>query len=188
MSEQHETDPVAGPILHVYDGIREADNRLPRWWLLTFYGSIVFAALYWFYYQGYKISPEPLAAYQEEAAAAAARTGRPLSNAELSAMVANPAMVNAGSRLFAQNCVVCHGDHAEGKIGPNLTDDFWVHGGQPTQVWATIKDGVPARGMPQWGTTLGAEPVQQVSAYVLSLRGSHVPGKAPEGERYAPSL
>ena len=91
-------------------------------------------------------------------------------------------------QLYAQNCVVCHGDHAEGKIGPNLTDDFWVHGGQPTQVWATIKDGVPARGMPQWGTTLGAEPVQQVSAYVLSLRGSHVPGKAPEGERYAPSL
>lgn len=187
MSEHNETDPVAGPIVHVYDGIREADNLLPRWWLLTFYGTIAFAALYWFYYQGYEMAPEPLAAYQAEAAAAAASSGRPLTDTELNAMAANPAMVSAGSRLFAQNCIVCHGDHAEGKIGPNLTDDFWLHGGQPSQIWTTIRAGVPARGMPQWGPALGAAPVQQVTAYVLSLRGTHVPGKAPEGDRVASS-
>lgn len=186
MSDNHEHDPVAGPIVHVYDDIKEADNRLPQWWLLTFYGTIIFACLYWFYYESYRFAPEPLEAYQQEAAALAASSGRPLSNQELEAMADNPAFTTPGARLFTQNCVVCHGDHGEGKIGPNLTDEFWLHGGEPAQIWSIIRDGVAARGMPQWGATLGAVSVQQVAAHVLSLRNTNVQGKAPEGERFVP--
>lgn len=186
MTDHHEHDPVAGPIVHVYDDIKEADNRLPRWWLLTFYGTIIFACLYWFYYESYRFGLEPLEAYQQEAAATAASSGRPLSNQELEAMASNTSFTTPGARVFAQNCVVCHGDHGEGKIGPNLTDEFWLHGGEPSQIWTTIRDGVAARGMPQWGATLGAIPVQQVAAHVLTLRNTNVQGKGPEGERYTP--
>jgi len=92
------------------------------------------------------------------------------------------AALGLGQQAFAANCVACHEAQGQGKIGPNLTDAAWLHGGSPLEIFRTIRDGVPAKGMPSWGPALGRTGVAQVTAFVLSLRNKNIPGKAPEGE------
>jgi cytochrome c oxidase cbb3-type subunit 3 len=180
MSNPSKHDPIQGEIIHEYDGILEADNLLPRWWLMTFYGAIAFAVGYWFYYEEFKAGPSPLQAYFAEQAADAEKNGVDPSEAELNAL-ASGATLELGQRLFAANCVACHEAKGQGKIGPNLTDGAWLHGGDPLAIFKTVRDGVPAKGMPSWGPTLGRAGVSQVAAFVLTLRNTHVAGKAPEG-------
>lgn len=169
---------------HVYDGIVEHDNPLPRWWLLTFYGAIVFAAFYWFHFEGFHSGQSP----EEELAAAAAAdakrkaaSGKALSGAALAALSKDSGVVADGAKTFAESCAVCHGARGEGKIGPNLTDAAWLHGGSPDKVFATIANGVPAKGMPAWEPQLGARKTQALTAFVLSVRNTNVPGKPAQG-------
>jgi len=188
MTEVKRKDEIQGEILHVYDGIEEADNHLPVWWLLTFYGAVVFGIAYWFVYEGYEMVKSPMAQYQDEAAAIAAASGAQLTDDQLGAFSADAERVTAGRAVFVQNCVVCHGERGEGKIGPNLTDDAWIHGGTPTAVFRLIRSGFAAKGMPQWGTVLGPRGTQNAAAYVISLRNTNAAGgKAPEGEPYVAS-
>lgn len=188
------TDAIQGAIVHEYDGIEEADNQLPRWWVLSFIGTIIFALGYWIAYGVIQASPTPYQEYvarraQLEEARAAELAAAPAVSKELLEELASRAdAVAAGRAVFVQQCVPCHGDKAEGKIGPNLTDGSWLHGGAAIAVHKTIADGVLAKGMPAWGAILGAKATREVAAYVLSLRNSNVPGKAPEGaEESAPS-
>lgn len=181
MNKSDKHDPIQGKIIHEYDGIQEADNRLPGWWLLTFYGAIVFATGYWFYYEAFKAGKGPLQAYFAEKAAIMEKTGADPSDAELLALASGPSL-ELGRQLFVSNCVACHEAKGQGKIGPNLTDGAWLHGSSPLAIFKTVRDGVPAKGMPSWGPTLGRAGVTQVSAFVLTLRGTNVPGKAPEGQ------
>lgn len=176
-------DPIQGEIIHEYDGILEADNALPLWWVAVFALSTIFAIGYWWYYQVYEVSPNPHAAYAAEAEEAAAKSGRNISAEALVNLSKEASTVESGRVVFVQNCVVCHGDKAEGKIGPNLTDPFWIHGGAPDKVYNILYDGVAAKGMPAWGPVLGASKVQALAAYVLSVGGTNVPGKEPQGER-----
>ena len=182
--KEKRTDAIQGEILHVYDGIEEADNELPTWWLWTFYGAIAFAVVYWFAYHELEALPLP----REEYAAAlqAQAAGGEVTEELLTAMASNPDAVAAGEEIFQQNCAVCHKERGEGNIGPNLTDAYWLHGGAPTDIYRTIHDGVLQAGMPAWGQTLGAEAVQKVTAFVLSIRDTNVPGKEPQGERWVP--
>lgn len=175
-------DPIQGEIIHEYDGIQEADNRLPLWWLLTFFGAIVFSVGYWFWYQEFRAGVSPTQAYYAEQAAAAEKNGVDPTDGELAALAEGPAL-ELGKQLFAANCVACHEAQGQGKIGPNLTDDAWLHGGNPLEIFHTVRDGVAAKGMPSWGATLGRSGVTQVTAFVLTLRGKNLPGKAPEGKR-----
>ena len=163
------------------DGIQEADNELPLWWLWTFYAAIIFGIGYWFYYEEFEIAPGPQASYFAEKAAMAAKAGKDPTPEALLAAIGTPAMAQ-GKEIFASTCVACHLEKGQGKIGPNLTDNAWIHGGDPVAIYRTIRDGVPSKGMPAWGPALGALSVQQVSSYVLSMRNTNVPGKAPEGE------
>ena len=181
MKKPRKHDPIQGEIIHEYDGIEEADNQLPRWWLYTFYGAIVFATGYWFYYESFKAGPGSMQTYFAERAAVLEKSGADPSEAELSALATGPAL-ELGRQVFASNCVACHEAKGQGKIGPNLTDAAWLHGGSPLAVFKTVRDGVPAKGMPAWGPTLGRSGVTQVAAFVLTLRGTNVPGKAPEGQ------
>lgn len=183
-SEKH--DPIQGAIIHEYDGIQEADNQLPRWWLWTLYAAIVFSVGYWFYYEEFKAGPGPTQAYYAERARQAEQAGTDPSDAELLAAVESP-LLGLGKSAFAANCVACHEASGQGKIGPNLTDAAWLHGGAPLDIFKSIRDGVPARGMPSWGIVLGRAGVTQVTAFVLSLRDRNVPGKAPEGQVYDPN-
>lgn len=186
MSDARKHDPIQGEILHEYDGIEEADNLLPRWWLATFFGTVLFAVIYWQYYETWALAPLTRGEY---AAAMAERltTGGEVTDEILVTLSQDSTTTETGHATFVANCVVCHGDQAQGNIGPNLTDDHWIHGGAPTDIYATVHDGVGARGMPQWGPVLGDRGLQAVVAYVLTLRDTNVPGpRGPEGDVYTP--
>lgn len=176
-------DEIQGEILHVYDGIEEADNELPNWWLWTFYGAIVFSVFYWFAYHEFESVPLPGQAYAIELQQ---RSGGAVSEELLVAMAGNPDAIAAGQALYATNCAICHKERGEGNIGPNLTDEFWIRGGGPIQIHDTIANGSLQAGMPAWAGPLGAEKVQQLTAFVLSIRDTNVPGKEPQGERWVP--
>jgi cytochrome c oxidase cbb3-type subunit 3 len=171
-------------VKHVFDGIEEHDNRLPNWWLGSLWATIFFAFGYWFYYHPSKLGPDQKAVYDAEVAELARRQAEasPLDDSALLALSKNPAVVDQGRQVFTQNCVACHADHAQGLIGPNLTDKYWLHGGKPMEIHKTISDGVLAKGMPAWKPTLGPDRVKQLAVYVLSLKNTNVPGKAPQGE------
>ena len=185
MSESHQDDPIQGRIVHEYDGILEADNQLPRWWLATFFGGIVFAGAYWFAYESWRIAPGPREEYAAAMEAAAASGGEVTD--ELLTMIADQDdRVAEGATTFATSCAACHGGRGEGLIGPNLTDSAWIHGGAPTQIHATVAHGVGTAGMPAWGPVLGDRQVQSVVAFVLSIRDTNVPGREAQGEVYVP--
>jgi cytochrome c oxidase cbb3-type subunit 3 len=178
-------DDIQGDILHVYDGIEEADNELPRWWLATFFGAIAFGLVYWQVYQTWALAPSIEEQYATEMAARLIGGGE-MTDEVLVTLSADPTTVASGHATFVTNCVVCHGDRAQGNIGPNLTDDHWIHGGSALSVYTTVREGVGTRGMPQWGPVLGDRSLQAVVAYVLTLRDTNVSGRAPEGELYVP--
>lgn len=187
MNEVKRTDQIQGDILHVYDDIEEADNKLPTWWLLTFYGAIAFGLVYWFYYQEYGIGKSQLEVYDQAIAAAEAQRSI-VTDESLDALSLDESAVAAGRETFMTQCVACHDTKAQGRVGlgANLTDAYWIHGGAPTDIHATVTHGVPAKGMPPWAPILGEQGVNQVVAYVLTLRNTNVPGKPPEGEIWQP--
>ena len=170
---------------HDYDGIREFDNPLPRWWLLTFYGAVVFSVGYWFYYHTLSVGELPQAGYQIEMEAAekqdAAREQNALSEDQLLALARDQETVQRGASVFKQNCVSCHGDRAQGVIGPNLTDGFWLHGSHAKDIYKVVSTGVLDKGMPSWRPVLGTNKVRDATAYVLSLKDKNETGKAPQG-------
>ena len=187
MSRTEMHDPVQGEIVHEYDGILEADNELRRWWLATFFGAVLFAVGYWMLYETWALAPYPAVAFRDEQMAAAAASGAGVTDELLQGLASEHDIVERGRHVFETNCVVCHGDRAQGNIGPNLTDASWIHGGAPTDIHHTIHDGVAARGMPTWGPVLGEPSVQAVTAYVLSVRDTNVAGRPAEGELWHPA-
>jgi cytochrome c oxidase cbb3-type subunit 3 len=172
---------------HVYDDIVEHDNELPLWWQLTLYGAVVFALVYWF---GRRLEaiPSPAQAYETEVAAqraAAAERARssPVTNEMLATLAKDPATVAQGKETFVTTCAPCHRADGGGSIGPNLTDEYWLHGDSATEIYRTAYDGVPAKGMPTWGPVLGDQRIATVVAFVLSIKSTNVPGgKSPQGE------
>ena len=183
--KENRVDEIQGEILHVYDGIEEADNELPLWWLWTLYGAIIFSVVYWFYYHEYNVGELPPQAWETEMAARAA-AAPPMTLDEIMEAANDPARVTAGRAVFETNCVACHMDQGQGNIGPNLTDGYWIHGGAATDIYNTIDQGVLTAGMPAWTGPLGRESVKDVVAYVLSIRDTNVEGKEPQGELYVP--
>jgi len=172
---------------HSYDGIQEFDNPMPRWWLWVFYATIVFVPIYYFapapFGEGAGWVAEYDADVARQLAAQPAETGGAgLDDAQLMALATQPAATAEGKQLFATNCSACHRADGGGLIGPNLTDDAWIHGGTPTAIHKSIVDGVLAKGMPPWGKMLKPSQVDAVTAYVISLAGTNPPSpKAPEG-------
>jgi len=177
---------------HEYDGIREYDNPLPGWWMLIFWATILFSAWYIVYYQwgnGESVQQqydrEMLALYDLQTKQLL-KLG-PITDEMISGFAAKPDMMASAQALFAGRCAVCHGNAAQGNIGPNLTDDYWLHGGRPTEVYHTITEGVPAKGMIAWKTQLGAGQILALAAYVETLHGTNPPNaKAPQGDLVKP--
>ena len=171
-------DDVLRP--HSYDGIREYDKRLPNWWLFTLYGAIVFSFGYWSLYHHWHIAPEPGDAVTQEIqqnTLLAAKNSGTVNDDQMWAMSKDSTVVEAGRTTFMTTCVPCHGDHLQGKIGPKLIKDVWLHGGKPTEIIHTITNGVPPKGMPTWGPILGRNRIIEVAAFVLS--NNHQPKAAP---------
>ncbi len=172
---------------HEYDGIREYDNPLPRWWVWIFAGSFWFSVAYFFHYHISPNGQSVLAAYEADVreareVEAKATLAQPVTEESLGKLMADPALMADAQLLFSARCVACHADKAQGAIGPNLTDDAWIHGaGSLTDIYCTINAGVPAKGMPAWGRQLSPIELRKVAAFVGTQRGKNVPGKAPEG-------
>jgi cytochrome c oxidase cbb3-type subunit 3 len=108
--------------------------------------------------------------------------GQELTDESLLLMTSVPDRLAEGRALFEQFCVVCHASEGQGNVGPNLTDAYWLHGNKPLDIHKTVTEGVPDKGMAAWGNQLGPRRVQTVVAYVLTLIGKNVPGKAPQGD------
>ncbi len=172
---------------HEYDGIREYDNPLPRWWVLIFWGSFIFAVGYFLWYTVLGKGKSRLEEYREDVAQAQAlqekrAASEKVTEKGLEKLMQTPATVKAGSAVFHSRCVPCHGDHAQGIIGPNLTDSYWIHGnGTLMDIFNTVDKGVPDKGMPTWGKQLKPTELRAVVAYVGTLRNTNVKGKAPQG-------
>ncbi len=184
MSEVHRKDEIQGDIIHVYDGIEEADNDLPFWWLLTFYLAVVFAVVYYFGLHEYGLFPTIDEEYHA-AVAAHLEQFPPVTPEEIAALDGNEEMATAGRAHYDAVCVVCHKTEGEGDIGPNLTDSYWIHGGSPENIYHTVADGVLDKGMPNWLAALGPQGVKEVTAFVLSIRNTNVEGKEAQGELWA---
>lgn len=195
MSNLEKTPPEQMEV-HVYDGIVEHDNFLPRWWLAILYGSMVFA---FFYLMHYTFGPGPsirqeydTAARELEVAKASMATGgasgggAASSEESLKVWAAVPEHKAQGKSVYDSKCAVCHGAQGQGGIGPNLTDDYWLHGNKFAQIAAVISNGVSDKGMPPWGALLKDDELKSAVAFVRALHGTNPPGaKAPQGEKVA---
>ena len=184
-------DPQREHLLdHSYDGIQEYDNPLPKWWVYIFYATILFSVLYWFNVPGIGIGKGRIAHYEHElemarAQAAALAANSPVmhdTDETLLAATKDPAVMALGKEIFVGTCSACHRADGGGNIGPNLTDDYWIHGGRPTEILHTVTTGVLEKGMPAWGQTMPPQKVRAAAVYVLTLRGTHPANpKAPQG-------
>jgi cytochrome c oxidase cbb3-type subunit I/II len=186
-TDEHDAPDTGEPDTgHEYDGIRELDHPLPRWWLITFYGTVGFALIYFFHYEVFRSGLTPTAEWEAAREAQEIRTGgdKPPTTEQLMSMSKSAHELEEGKATFLALCGPCHGERAEGKIGPNLTDKVWLHGGSADDVYKTVATGVPDKGMPAWKSQLGRTKTSHVVAYVLSVRNTNVPGKEAQGTPY----
>lgn len=171
---------------HEYDGIREYDNPLPGWWKMLFWATILFSIPYtiWYHVLGHDI----YAAYEEETAKAApAGPTLDTSAAGLLALMQDPAQLEKGKKIFERNCAACHTPDGGGLVGPNLTDDYWIHVRKIDDIPHVVRKGVIEKGMTPWEGILSDDEIALVSAYVASLRGTTPANpKEPQGEVIPP--
>jgi cytochrome c oxidase cbb3-type subunit 3 len=205
---------------HDYDGIKELDNDLPRWWLWLFYATIIFGVLYMVYFDVLQLGYSSADAWQSEVNPAYVRERDkqasyfgiiPRYRAPLAVVTAaeadlavRPAVVfltretdtttytplmdsdalATGHELFLSKCASCHGNLGEGGVGPNLTDDYWLHGAEFSDIVKSVRYGYPTKGMVAWLGQLTPDDIITVASHVTTLVGTNPPNaKAPEGER-----
>ena len=172
---------------HDYDGIKEYDNPLPSWWVWLFIGCVVFSIAYVPYMHW---GPGKLARERYEESMQAYYEAHPpvkLAPAEeLEAMLGDEARTAQGAEIFEVRCAPCHAKDGGGLVGPNLTDDFALHGYGMEPITLTIFDGVPDKGMQAWKGVLTLDEIYSVAVYVHGLRGT-TPDKAkePQGDPIA---
>lgn len=184
-------DPENRTTGHVYDGIEEYDNPLPRWWFNLFIGTMVFGIIYLILFPGLGSfqgilgwsSAGELAEDQQKGMAAYEKSYATFAKMPIEELVDDPRAMKMGRRLFANNCTVCHGADAGGNFGfPDLSDNDWLYGGSPAAITASIMHGRSGN-MPAWGAVLGEEKLGLITEYVLKISGQeHVADKAAAGE------
>jgi cytochrome c oxidase cbb3-type subunit 3 len=181
---------------HEYDGIQELDNNLPRWWVWLFYITIIYSAVYMVYYHVSRTGDLQIAEYDKEIKAAkesmASGGSSEIGQFEASIPTLQPLTDNAalqkGNDIYIKYCAACHRVDAGGLVGPNLTDDYWIHGSNYSDTVAIIWNGVPDKGMLAWKKQ-GLKPadIVNVASYIYTLRGAKLvtPGKPPENQQPA---
>ncbi len=176
---------------HSYDGIRELDNRMPPWWLAMFYATIAWSIAYLFYYHisgdgalqidEYNAEMEIAEIQREEYLK---KSADKVNESTVTALMSDADLAK-GKQIYTVNCVACHGAGGEGGVGPNLTDNYWIHGGGIKNIFKVIKYGVIEKGMIPWQAQLKPSEMQQVSSYILTLEGTNPPNaKEPQGTEY----
>jgi cytochrome c oxidase cbb3-type subunit III len=179
---------------HEYDGIRELDNKLPRWWVYLFYVTIIFAVVYLLGYHVTKWWPLQEDEYKNEMAVLAEiKKANPEPVVDLDAMVPMTAAADlaSGQDTYKKICSVCHGQNGEGLVGPNFTDQYWIHGDSTNNsisiknLYQVVINGVIEKGMIPYKDQLSPVQIQQVLSYILTLQGtSPANQKAPQGVKY----
>jgi cytochrome c oxidase cbb3-type subunit 3 len=188
IEEEHTLD-----LQHDYDGIRELDNKVPSWWMMSFYASILFGVIYMIRMYGTQTLPTQLEELAEANKVAAIQKEAYLKLAannvdENSVKISDAAGIAAGKDLFKTNCVACHGSGGEGTVGPNLTDDYWLHQGGLKDIFYTIKYGWAEKGMKSWKEDFSPSQMANIASYVSTLRGTNPPNpKEKQGELWIES-
>ncbi len=180
-------------IEHEYDGIKELDNPVPAWFNALFYSTITFGVVYLLVYHVFGWGPNQDQEYQREMALAEkakqeflAQSANLIDESTIE-IDATGTLAASGKAIYMSNCAVCHGNAGEGGIGPNLTDEYWLHGGDIKDVFTVVKYGVPEKGMVPWEQTLTPGQIAEVSNYIVTLAGTNPPNpKDPQGEKVAP--
>ena len=180
---------------HEYDGIRELDNSLPPWWKYGFYFTIVWAFVYLIYFHISGKGDLSIAEYNKELAVAekemeeyrkSAANAVDENNVKL---ITDANQLNEGKEIFIANCAACHGQKGEGGVGPNFTDNYWLHGGSVNEIFKVIKYGVTDKGMKSWKEDLSPAQIALVASYIKSLLSTNPPNqKAPQGELYSENI
>jgi cytochrome c oxidase cbb3-type subunit III len=175
---------------HDYDGIRELDNRLPPWWLYGFYITIVFAGVYLWRAHVSHAAPSSKEEYEMAVRRADIKVKEYLKQKgdavdENTVTMLGTADIEEGKKLFIATCAVCHKENGAGLVGPNLTDDYWIHGGDVKNIFRIIKYGVDGKGMASWQGNFSPKQIAQLTSYVKSLKGTNPPdAKTPQGDLY----
>jgi cytochrome c oxidase cbb3-type subunit III len=175
---------------HNYDGIRELDNALPPWWKYGFYITIGVAIIYFFNFQVLGYGKNPTQEYNDEMARA--RIEKEIYEAnnkdkidENNVPMADASGLAQAKEIFTTKCFACHGKLGEGGAGPNLTDDYWLHKGSLNDIYHTIKNGYPEKGMQSWASVYSPKELSYLASYVKTLHGTKPPNpKAPQGDLY----
>jgi cytochrome c oxidase cbb3-type subunit 3 len=170
---------------HEYDGIRELDNDLPPWWKWLFYICIAFAIIYmvrlWVFnaddlYQDRE--------YEKEMADVAASIPvQPEAGQFEIKVLTDPASIASGKELYDKICHVCHLMDGGGLVGPNFTDNYWIHGNTIEDWYGVVTNGVLAKGMISYKDQLSPTQRLEVLSYIVTLHGTTpATPKAPEGQ------
>lgn len=172
---------------HEYDGIREYDNPLPNWWLLTFFATIMFSMLYFLHYMsgsGPSLKQELELAMEEIDRRHSSAPKSEFSEDELLAQMQSTDLVKA-TEIYEGKCAACHGNALQGVIGPNLTDEFWLHGrGTRKDIVGLIRSGIPEKGMPPWENLLKSEEIVALGALIVAKQDARPEGaRPPQGEK-----
>jgi cytochrome c oxidase cbb3-type subunit 3 len=174
---------------HDYDGIKELDNALPPWWKYGFYVTIIIGFIYMYHFHIAKTGKNPEQEYAAEMQKAKAEIEVYMAMAkdlvDESNVQFEEAGIETGKALYTKSCVACHGNAGEGTVGPNLTDNYWIHGGSMNDIFKTIKYGYPDKGMQSWQQQFSPKQMQQLSSYIRSIKGTNPPNaKPPQGDLY----
>ena len=179
---------------HDFDGIHELDNKIPPWWNVLFYGAMIWGIIYMIDYHVIGDGNVQENEYQQEIQQAAielellTKSGSIITEETAKVLTDAPALAS-GKDIFVKNCAACHGMNGEGLVGPNFTDDYWIHGGGIKNMFKIITIGVPAKGMISWKSQLSPNQIQEVGSYIITLRGTNPPNqKGPEGDKWDSSM
>jgi len=192
MSSEPRNQNSEAPVIpgHEADGIQELDNLLPRWWVWLFYLTIVFSVAYMGYYHVLKAGDLQVAEYKKDAQRGERIKNEALAQFEsnLSALVPeqDKVVLVKGQQIYGQMCAPCHRPDGGGLVGPNLTDDYWMHGSNYVDTIKTIVNGVPEKGMLTWRGVLKPNDIQAVASYIYSLRGTKPPNPKVREDQAAP--
>jgi cytochrome c oxidase cbb3-type subunit 3 len=175
---------------HDYDGIRELDNSLPPWWKYGFYLTIVVAVVYMYYYHIGGNGPGSLQEYamevekgEEQKALYLAQSANNVD--ENTVVMLDEAGIAAGEAVFQNMCAACHAKDGGGGVGPNLTDEYWLHGGSISDIFKSIKYGWPDKGMKSWKDDFSPKQIAELSSYIRALKGTQPAApKEKQGELY----
>ena len=173
---------------HNYDGIKELDSRVPPWYTGLFYATIIFSVIYLLNFHVFNTGKLMYDEYEEEMKIAAIQKARLMNTGSLLTednvtKLTDDVSLLSGKQIYDANCVACHTADGGGLVGPNFTDEYWIHGGGIKNIFKVVTYGVPSKGMISWQTQLNPIQIQQVSSYILTFQGTTpLSPKAPEGE------